>query len=467
MDITPVKDADRRPGGYGGMGVDRQHPGTVVVASINRKDPAGVDDERIYRTTDGGKTWTDLTPKAHRDSSNSPWVPWAGAYDATVKNPEAAMGWWITGLAIDPFDSRHVCFTTGATIWNTADIDHADTGGDTHWTTWADGIEETAILSLISPTAGAHLISGFGDISGFTHDDLDVSPPQGPNRHPLFANTSWLDFAEKNPSIVIRTGSQPFHPPFEGTMAYSVDGGHNWQPFTLGGAPATGGRRGGAGGGGGRVILSADGSVFMSTGATLRISTDKGVTWKDVSGLPAGLNPVADRSNPAKFYALDTAQHLMYLSTDGGATFATTNEVTGLPAAGGGGGRGGRGGGLVAVGGREGDLWIVGRTLSHSSDGGRTFKEIPNHPPISYLSFGKAAPGKDYPAIYVANEDQSGGPQAGLYRSDDEGTTWVRINDAEHQWGNRFRCISGDPRIFGRVYVGTDGRGVLYGDIAK
>jgi photosystem II stability/assembly factor-like uncharacterized protein len=253
----------------------------------------------------------------------------------------------------------------------------------------------------------------------------------------------------------------------EGTMAYSVDGGHNWQPFSAGAQPAGGGRRGG-GAGSGRVILSADGSVFMSTSGTPRISTDKGTTWKEVVGLPTGLSPVADRANPAKFYALDMAQHLMYLSTDGGATFTTTNEVTGLPAAGGGGGRGGRGGGgLVAVGGREGDLWIVGRSLCHSTDGGKTFKEVPNHPPISQMSFGKAAPGKDYPAIYVANEDQSGGPQAGLYRSDDEGATWVRINDAQHQWGNRFRCISGDPRIYGRVYFGTDGRGAFYGDIAN
>jgi hypothetical protein len=198
-----------------------------------------------------------------------------------------------------------------------------------------------------------------------------------------------------------------------------------------------------------------------------------GATWKDVTGLPSGFSPIADRSNPARFYALDMAQHLMYLSNDGGATFATTNEVTGLPAAGGGGGsgggRGGRGGGgagrLVAVGGIEGELWVVGRALFHSSDGGKSFKEIPNHPPIGQLSFGKAAPGKDYPAIYVANG--GGGSEAGLYRSDDVGVTWVRINDAQHQWGNRFECLSGDPRIYGRVYVGTNGSGVLYGDIAN
>jgi len=47
------------------------------------------------------------------------------------------------------------------------------------------------------------------------------------------------------------------------------------------------------------------------------------------------------------------------------------------------------------------------------------------------------------------------------------GASWVRVNDDQHQWGNRFSCLSGDPRIYGRVYVGTNGRGILYGDIAN
>ncbi|HXR06718.1 MAG TPA: hypothetical protein VN765_05275 [Candidatus Acidoferrum sp.] len=476
-DITPVKDANRFPGGYGGMGIDRQNPGTVVVASLNRKDPSpgGDDDDRIYRTTDGGQSWQDISPKSHRDSSASPYVVWVGKPMGDLqKQPEASVGWWIATLAIDPFDSKHVCYATGATIWNTEDMTSADSGGDTHWSIWADGIEETAIIDLASPPAGAHLISAFGDIGGFTHDDLDATPAQGMHLHPLFTTGSSLDFAENNPNVVIRTGNAALHMPDRDTMAYSLDGGHSWKAFTTGGA-AGGGRRGGGGGQGGGVgtgpvILSADGSVFMSTAGTPRISTDKGATWKDVQGLPSGARPVADRSNPAKFYALDLAARRIYMSTDGGATFAATNEVAGLPETGGDASGFGRGGGLrlVAVPARQGDLWLVGRQgLYHSSDAGRSFKEIARHPPITGLSFGQAAPGKDYPAIYVANGDQSGGPAAGLYRSDDQGATWVRINDASHQWGNRFRCIAGDPRIYGRVYVGTDGRGIVFGDIAN
>ena len=482
-DISPVKDANRFPGGYGGLGIDRQHPGTLVVASEHRKDPApgGEDADRIYRTTNGGQTWVDTSTKSHRDSSRAPYVPWAGAYDANNPKPEASVGWWIDALAIDPFNSSHVAYCTGTIMWNTFDMASADSGGDTHWTTCADGIEEFCTANLISLPAGPHLISAVSDCGGFTHDDVDVSPAQGANLHPLFANSSWMDFGYMNPSVVIRQGVTPYHGPKEGTMGYSLDGGHNWKPFSFGEAADAGGRRGGGGGmgGGGNVILSADGSVFMRTGGgTPRISTDHGTTWKDVAGLPAGLSPIADRANAAKFYALDAAAHHMYLSTDGGATFKDAYEVTGLPAAGAapaGGERGGRGGGgggarLIAVGGREGDLWMVGPTLCHSTDGGRTFKEVPNHPPIGAsssivpFSFGKAAPGKDYPAIFVLT--RGGTAPQGVYRSDDVGATWVRVNDAQHQYG-RCDCLTGDPRIYGRVYVGAFGRGAFYGDIAK
>jgi photosystem II stability/assembly factor-like uncharacterized protein len=53
----------------------------------------------------------------------------------------------------------------------------------------------------------------------------------------------------------------------------------------------------------------------------------------------------------------------------------------------------------------------------------------------------------------------------GIFRSDDAGITWTRINDDAHQFGS-LDVIAGDPRIYGRVYLGTSGRGILYGDIS-
>jgi photosystem II stability/assembly factor-like uncharacterized protein len=445
-------------GGFGGLGMDRQHPGTLVVASLNRRTVD--DDDQIYRTTDGGKTWHNLTARAVQDPSLSPYLNWG--------KPKPTIGWWEATLQIDPFDSNRVCFATGATIWGCADIANADTDQPTHWSVWAGGIEETAVLDLVSPTAGPHLISAFGDISGFTHDDLSVSPPMGMHLHPLFTNTNMVDVADMNPKIVIRTGSPALHIPDRDTMAYSEDGGYNWKPFTTGPAPAGGGRgagRGGGGGGGG-VTLNADGSVFMSLGATPAISKDRGKTWTPCVGLAAGLRPTADRVNPLKFYALDTASKQVYTSTDGGATFkASPSAVPAAPAGGGRAGGGGGGGRLRATLGIEGDLWIQGGRLMHSTDGGATFTALAGNPSLSGgFGFGKAPPGKTYPALFAAGNYNG---QQGVFRSDDIGVTWVRINDDQHQYGNRWKCLCGDPRIYGRVYVGTDGRGILYGDIAQ
>ena len=113
----------------------------------------------------------------------------------------------------------------------------------------------------------------------------------------------------------------------------------------------------------------------------------------------------------------------------------------------------------------EGDLWLTGRGgMLHSRDGGAHFAPIPNAPAVMHLSFGMPAPGKTYPALYIAG---TLGDLTAVLRSDDAGSTWTRINDDQHQYGTRFDVICGDPRIYGRVYLGTNGRGIVYGDISK
>ena len=79
------------------------------------------------------------------------------------------------------------------------------------------------------------------------------------------------------------------------------------------------------------------------------------------------------------------------------------------------------------------------------------------------LGLGKSAPGKNFPTLFLAG--RIGGLQA-LFRSDDIGTNWVRINDDQHQYGYISR-VTGDSRIYGRVYFATGGRGVIYGDINR
>jgi photosystem II stability/assembly factor-like uncharacterized protein len=74
------------------------------------------------------------------------------------------------------------------------------------------------------------------------------------------------------------------------------------------------------------------------------------------------------------------------------------------------------------------------------------------------------ASGNTYPAIYSLALP-NWGLATQIYRSDDGGNTWIRINDDRHQYGAPVMVL-GDPRIYGRVYIGTNGRGIIYGDIA-
>ena len=59
----------------------------------------------------------------------------------------------------------------------------------------------------------------------------------------------------------------------------------------------------------------------------------------------------------------------------------------------------------------------------------------------------------------------------GSYRSDDV-AAWLSgaavvfgsdLDDPQHQFGY-INCLAGDPRQPGRVYLGTGGRGIVYGD---
>jgi photosystem II stability/assembly factor-like uncharacterized protein len=109
----------------------------------------------------------------------------------------------------------------------------------------------------------------------------------------------------------------------------------------------------------------------------------------------------------------------------------------------------------------EGDLWLATSSgLFHSTDSGASFTNVGTVQQAFNLGFGKPAPWSKFPALYLSGQVNN---VLGIFRSTDAGATWVRINDDHHQWGAVFP-LTGDPRIFGRVYIGTNGRGIIYGD---
>ncbi len=438
--ITPGADGLRVSGGYMGLAVDAGRPGTLLVASVDRWHPGDV----LWRSTDGGRTWRNLRARSRRDVSATPFLLWGHA--------QADFGWWITGVAIDPFDPEHAAYSTGATVYATHDLLSRAPGRALLWKPWVRGVEQTAVLTLVSPPKGPHLLSGFGDLSGFVHERLRRSPTEQ-FTHPVFANTDTIDDAALSPNIVVRGGTRaPRSAPGAPTLAYSLDYGRSWRPLRPP-APAS------------AIVVSADGRSFIAMSRLPEVTRDRGRTWRPAIGLPAGAHPLADRVLAQTFYALDFERAQLFVSSDGGATFHT-RATRGLPAdleadqphspE--------RQWPLIATPGRRGDLWLVSHQgLFHSANGGRTFARVSSRVRVSALGFGMAAPAHRYPTLYALGRVAR---MYAVWRSEDRGRTWRRINDARHVYGQRFRCIAGDPRVFGRVYVGTDGRGILYGEPA-
>src|SRR5690606_6100828 len=132
-----------------------------------------------------------------------PWLTFGSNPQLPEVTPK--LGWMTESLEIDPFDSNRMMYGTGATIYGTTHLTNWDSGSPITTRPMATGLEETAVLDLISPPAGAPLISRLGDVGGFRHTDLDAVPAMM-FTSPVFTSTTSLDYAELNPSVTVRAG---------------------------------------------------------------------------------------------------------------------------------------------------------------------------------------------------------------------------------------------------------------------
>lgn len=454
-DITPPQRPVGGDFGFGGFAIDKNDPDTVMVASQVQWWP----DILIFRSTDRGENWSPIwdykdedtgTSFAGRYSQSIDEVPWL-TFGSVLGKPTAGaepspkLGWMVSSLEIDPFNSDEMMYGTGATIYRSSNLTAWDQpDGVIDITPGAFGIEETAIQDLVAPAGDVDLLSGMLDLGGFVHENLDTVPQSF--RGPYFGASTSVDGAGMAANIMVRAGTNE-----NGAQlaAVSTDSGKSWTE-----SPAAEGANGS-----GTVTVNSDGTrvLWAPSGAAPRLSSDSGASYAKVTGLPNGARVESDRVNAEAMYGFDRGN--FYQSTDGGATFMLVNTGV-LPIEG--------NVRFAATPGKIGDIWLAGGSeeagaygLWHSMNGGKSWTAASAFDAADTVGFGKAAPGSTTPTIFTAASRDG---QRGVYRSIDGGSSWVRINDDENQWGWIGADIEGDPDLFGRVYIATNGLGIVVGD---
>jgi len=419
--ITPVAGYP-----YSGITVNPSNTNMVLATTINKymSQPWGYGD-RIYMSTDGGTTWTDLigSSKVAMDVNGFPWIVNHAIH-------------WAGTITFDPFNGSRAFVTSGNGIFMTSNLSASATST---WKFMVKGLEETVPLDIASLSNGT-LATAIGDYDGFIHTDVTVSPTAGLHS-PSMGTTQGIAVAGAAQTNLVRTGKNIY---------YTTNTGSSWTAMNR---PTTSDSSG-------RVGISANGMSILLCGegrtATYR-TTNYGSSWTAATGLSFNTMPVGDQVNPAKFYAYNTSTGGFYVSSDSGKTFSSPSTLSAS------------GSNIIRpTPGVEGDVWVAlySNGLTHTTNSGTSFTKVSAVTAASAVGLGKAATGNTYPTVYIWGTVNS---VTGIFRSIDQGANWTRINDDAHEFGGpgNGQFVIGDMGVYGRVYMSTVGRGIAYGTMTS
>lgn len=418
---------------YGAIAVNPQNVNHVIVSKH-----AWNHNLDMYISSNAGSNWIKINKS--RDISEVPW------------SPDHHFASAIFEFCWDPFDQNHVWFSDWYNTWETKN----PWALTVVWKARASGHEEMVTIgALACPSYGNNiLLSGIADVGGFDHISITTPPNQNIWGAGVTSGnlTTGLAFQETNTNYIVRVGRMAWDG--LGWGAYSIDGGKSYISFSS--IP----------GNGGRVAISATSNkiVWATQGGKVFYSTNNGADWTTCNGLPTdgliGGNNVfsycqplaADKVNGRVFYAYCRGK--FYKSTDGGANFIIEN--TSLPPL-----SNTDYVNLVAVSGKEGDIYLGLDTngLKHSKDGGTTWSTLIAVSKARLVAVGKAGISGN-PAVFVHGVVNG---VEGIFRSDDNGETWIEISTDTHEIGMEPNIMAADRNAYGRVFIGTNGNGLFYG----
>ncbi|WP_322402969.1 dockerin [Massilia luteola] len=442
--------------GMGGLSVSGSGPTTRIALGVSNSWGNWQGQPVVQVSDDAGQTWREI-------ASMTPHTP-----------SDVDFSGWVDDVEIDPSNPDHILHVFGGGIWETKSASAATP----NWNLDVTGLEETATISLTTPPKGAGyaLLRSSGDIGTHVQTELLKKPTRGPVG--WFSNGHATDMAWSNPAYIAAVGSGGWvqnNP----RGAYSTDSGVTWTAFASKHPDAMNNQ-----GNEETIAVTKPGNIIWAPPASRpAYTTDNGATWTytnlpSIAAVGGAYRVVADRKNPNKVYAFnssgawwnqwsDTA-HFWY-STDGGHTF--TESATFVSA-----------GAQVASfyqssiavnPNAEGDIWVAdGFSVLHSKDSGVTWTKLnataaiygssqfyPDVYGATSIALGKAPAGAAYSAsIYIVGVINN---VWGVYRSDDGGAAWRRINDDKHQYAG-ISNLAADQTVPGRVYAAGAGRGVVF-----
>ncbi len=150
-------------------------------------------------------------------------VPWLNFGVTSSSDPAVSTvkpGWMNESVEIDPHNSNRLLHGTGATIYGTENLAAWDTGGKVLIKPTVKGLEETAILEVVS----APVYSAMYDVGRFKHDDV-TKVLTSMYTNPNFGGNTSIDYAELKPASMIRVGSITGT---TGGIALTTSAGSSW-----------------------------------------------------------------------------------------------------------------------------------------------------------------------------------------------------------------------------------------------
>ena len=468
--------------GFGGISCCKSMPGLLACSTLCREKETP---EVVYISRDHGSTWQESL-----NGLEVGGIHFRTSYMKPCYNGGVSLLHWLSDVKIDPFDPNRLWFNSGTGVFKTDRF--LSENGQYH--DFCDGIEETVHLNVYAPVSGeVKLVDIVGDLGGFAFRELDrpcensFDDAQG-NRYITCINA---DISDGDPNLAVITARGNWKGKTKGGLIRTKDGFKTFEKLEISGdfspslqqklqqilQPNVNP---------GWVAQSPNGeNIVWSVADNIRLpvefvicSNDHGNTFHhvsvfDLSGQRVGdgyLKVFSDRVCNRLFYGFsDTGR--VFVSKDGGSTFyekktdlpngdfgfidcADQTEVRGIP---------GVSGQFYIALGTDG-LWRL--CYDAAQDAVTACRLTKAGDTCLRVGIGLGRPGGDFLAeekmLYLCGRIDG---EYGFYRTPDECRSFARLNTDRQMYGE-IMSIDGDKRKFGRFYLATGSRGVLYGEEA-